>query len=325
MKKWLFLLIFATACSNEPSSSEEEPGETPESEENPAVDENNETAGPEEEPEEENNESPAEEPEETVIAETSAGTITEEAFTEALREEYGEELLSRMIQDLAFEQEAERLGIEEEDIEEEINSVQAALGSSSEEEFYQMMELQGIAGEEDLRRRVLQQLVLTERAGSQETIDEETLQAEYDAGEEVEARHILVSTEEEAEVILEELENGADFAALAEENSQDPGSAEEGGDLGSFGRGTMAPPFERAAFSLENDEISDPVESTFGYHIIQVTGRTPFSAPFEEVREELLTALNERLLYEQNRVQEEIVSELDVTIRDESLQGADTP
>lgn len=86
---------------------------------------------------------------------------------------------------------------------------------------------------------------------------------------EVRARHILVDTKEEAEKLIAELKEGADFAELAKQ-SKDP-SGQNGGDLGFFGTGQMVPPFEEAAFALEAGELTEePVESQFGWHIIQV-------------------------------------------------------
>ncbi|HUW96069.1 MAG TPA: peptidylprolyl isomerase [Anaerolineae bacterium] len=89
----------------------------------------------------------------------------------------------------------------------------------------------------------------------------------------VRARHILVDTEEEAQAVLERLEDGEDFALLATEVSTDTLSAELGGDLGWFPRGKMDPAFEEAAFGLAVGEISDVVETSFGFHIILVEER----------------------------------------------------
>jgi hypothetical protein len=91
--------------------------------------------------------------------------------------------------------------------------------------------------------------------------------------EQVWARHILVVTESEAKAVIELLNNGSDFEKLAKQFSTDTGSGAVGGDLGWFGRGAMVPEFENAAFSQPIGEISEPVQSQFGYHIIQVLDR----------------------------------------------------
>ena len=107
--------------------------------------------------------------------------------------------------------------------------------------------------------------------------------------EQVWARHILVVDDIIAKIVIERLNAGEDFGQIAMELSEDPGSASQGGDLGWFGRGQMVAPFEEAAFSLDIGEISEPVQSDFGWHVIQVLGRTtiPMSeSAYEQAREQ---------------------------------------
>ncbi len=98
----------------------------------------------------------------------------------------------------------------------------------------------------------------------------EKLAALYGLGEQIHVRHILVATEEEARRVLERLKAGEDFAQLARELSRDTASGKNGGDLGWIGRGMTVEPFEKAAFALEVGRWSEPVQTQFGFHIIQV-------------------------------------------------------
>lgn len=86
----------------------------------------------------------------------------------------------------------------------------------------------------------------------------------------VRARHILVDTKEEADKVLKRIQGGETFEAVAKEVSADPGSGAQGGDLGFFMRGDMVKPFEDAAFTLPVGQVSEPIESQFGFHIIRV-------------------------------------------------------
>ena len=113
--------------------------------------------------------------------------------------------------------------------------------------------------------------------------------------EEIRARHILVDTEEQAKEVFEKIAHGEDFVRMAKDRSKDPGSKEDGGDLGYFARGQMVPQFEEAAFKLKKGEISAPVETKFGWHLIKVEDRRSRGAPpFDEVKDRLLASMVHR-------------------------------
>jgi peptidyl-prolyl cis-trans isomerase C len=112
--------------------------------------------------------------------------------------------------------------------------------------------------------------------------------SKFTPGEEVRAHHILVKTEDEAKDIAKKLKDGGSFTDLAKQYSQDPGG-QGGGDLGYFGRGDMVKPFEDAAFGLETGKISEPVQSQFGWHIIQVDDKRQSQPPaFEDVKDSIV-------------------------------------
>ncbi len=110
--------------------------------------------------------------------------------------------------------------------------------------------------------------------------------------EEVKARHILVETEDEARELLERFNRGDEFADLAKEASRDPGTKDNGGLLGFFSRGQMVPQFEEAAFALKAGEVSPPVQSRFGWHLIKVEERREKPLPqFDDVKDRILNSM----------------------------------
>ncbi len=110
--------------------------------------------------------------------------------------------------------------------------------------------------------------------------------------EEVRARHILVENKDKARELYEKIVHGADFAELAKANSKDPGSKDQGGDLGFFTKGQMVPQFEEAAFKLKNGEVAQPFETQFGWHIIKVDERRTRAAPaFDLVKDRIRAAM----------------------------------
>ena len=107
--------------------------------------------------------------------------------------------------------------------------------------------------------------------------------------EEVSARHILVDSEDKAKELKEKIKSGGDFIALAKESSKDPGSKDDGGNLGYFGHGQMVPEFEAVVFKLAKGDVSDPVKTQFGWHLIKIEDKRMKAPPaFEIVKDRIV-------------------------------------
>jgi peptidyl-prolyl cis-trans isomerase C len=131
--------------------------------------------------------------------------------------------------------------------------------------------------------------------------------------EEVHARHILVPTEEEAKAVLAEIKKGTDFAELAKQKSKDPGAAAEGGDLGYFTKDQMVPEFAAVAFKLDKGQVSDPVKTQFGWHIIKVEDKRKKPVPeYDKVKDQIET-------YVQRKAQAEYIGKLRETAKIERM------
>lgn len=235
-------------------------------------------------------------------------------------------ILEGMINEELLYQVAQEQGISasESEVEEQIQQYKGQYG---EEGFASALANAGM-NEDQLRSEIsrsltIQKLLEEEVTSGIDVTDEEVREfyeentQMFEESQSVKASHILIDTREaeteeakeearaRAEELLEELEDGADFAELAREHSEGP-SAQNGGSLPQFSRGEMVPPFEEAAFALEAGEISDVVETRFGFHIIKVEEKSEGGAtPYEEVKPQIAQYL------EQQRQQEAVQAYLD--------------
>jgi peptidyl-prolyl cis-trans isomerase C len=174
-----------------------------------------------------------------------------------------------------------------------------------------------------LRNKMLMGMVLQTRA--KDAVTEEEMKKVYDdaarsmtAEEEVHARHILVESEDEAKAIVEQLKGGADFATLAKEKSKDPGAA-DGGDLGYFVKGQMVPEFSEVAFKMYPGQVSNPVKTQFGWHVIKVEDRRTRPMPeFEKVKDQIAN-------YVARKAQSEFIAQLREGAKIERLDKPATP
>lgn len=145
----------------------------------------------------------------------------------------------------------------------------------------------------NMKKSMLQQYALRKLLNNVTVSDEEIKEyyennrSKYKTKETVRASHILVDSEEKANEVLEEITDGMSFEEAAKKYSSCP-SKDSGGDLGQFGRGQMVPEFESAVFSMEKGEISEPVKTQFGYHIIKLTDHIPArNSELDDVKEEV--------------------------------------
>ncbi|MFD1029861.1 peptidylprolyl isomerase [Metaplanococcus flavidus] len=254
----------------------------------------------------------------TVIVSSDVGDITKEDLYEEMKTSIGGQAIQILMIEKVLSEEYE---VTEEEVQAEIESSKEDLGENYEQFLTQNNQTEE-SYEKVVRLNLLQEKALSDGV---EVTDEE-IQAEYERQTtEINASHILVADAETAATVKEELDNGADFAEMAQEYSTD-GSASEGGDLGWFGLGAMVPEFEEAAFNLEADEISEPVQSQFGFHIIKVSDKReiedaePLEGQEEDIRSDLVTqnADPATLLPKIAALMEEA----NVEIEDEELEGA---
>ena len=237
-----------------------------------------------------------------VVATVNGDPIERNQLFQAMYEQGGQEALDQLITRKLIIQEAERLDltVSEEELDLEIQSIIDESFQGNEEELQSVLEFYGISMEsfrDDARLNLLVRKLATEQLEDTEEQARQFFEENrflFDQEEEIEARHILVESEAEADDILAQLEDGEDFAILAAEYSLDTSNKDQAGYLGFFGRGMMVPEFEEAAFALEIGEISQPVETNFGFHIIELLDRQDGTeAAYEDVEEQVREAMIE--------------------------------
>lgn len=242
-----------------------------------------------------------------IVARVNGEAITKAELYDMMYQYVGPRVLDELILIRLVEQEAAAQGVTVpgEEIDAEVEAIAQQVGGTQQLEL--ILSQQG-AGLEQLRDEIRRTLLIRALLEPQIEVTDEEVRAFFEENadlfaqrEMVRARHILVSTKEQAEELRRQLLDGADFATLAREHSSDAGSAARGGDLGWFGRGVMVAPFEEAAFSLKVGEISEPVQSSFGYHLIKVEERA--EAKPAEFNDQVAATIRELLAEEKMQQQ----------------------
>ncbi|MFJ7978222.1 peptidylprolyl isomerase [Peribacillus sp. JNUCC 23] len=237
------------------------------------------------------------------VAEVDGNKISKDELYDALVSQYGATVLDTMITNKLVDLEAdkEKVKITDKEIQTELDTMMESYGGK--DTFEAQLASSGLKTadiEEDIRSYLKTVKLLEPRIKITDDEMKEYFEAnkdQYAQAEQVEASHILVKDEATAKEVATKLADGGDFTKLAKEYSTDAANASNGGKLGYFGKDEMAPEFEKAAFSMKINEISDPVKTEFGYHIIQVTGKKEAkAASFEDSKKDIKEALKTQKL-----------------------------
>jgi peptidyl-prolyl cis-trans isomerase C len=272
-----------------------------------------------------------------VVASVNGEAITKKDFEQAVqaaeqragspvptdqRDRVYREILDQMIgyKLLIQESKARKVDVPDADVEARLLTIKQQF--PTEDAFKQALAQQHVTIEQiksDTRQNMVISKLVEEAVAAKIAVKDADVQAFYkqnpknfQEGEKVHASHILITAPKDAdaptkaqarakaEQVLKDVKAGKDFATLAKQNSQDPGSAANGGDLGFFQQGQMVGPFNDAAFSLKPGTVSDIVETDFGYHIIKVLEKQPGrTVPIEEAKPKI-----QQFLEGQNRDKE---------------------
>jgi len=209
-----------------------------------------------------------------------------------------------LVQRAEYAREADKLGVKVTDaqIQQKVDGVKKQYFGGNEKKFEAGLKAQSYtlaALRDDARAQLVSEGIYKDITGNVKISDAEAQQYydqnidRYKVAESRVVRHILVKTKDEADQIRSEIENGADFATLAKEKSQDPGSKDQGGKL-TVSKGQTVAPFDKAAFSLDTNQLSEPVKTQYGYHLIQPLtdvkkGRvTPFTEDRTQIKSQLM-------------------------------------
>lgn len=262
------------------------------------------------------------------VASVGGEKIKEAELHDTLVKNYGAETVNQLITDKIVELEADKEGIKvtDKEIQKEIDTLAESYGG--EEKLKEQLKASGSSLAE-FKQDIVAYLHTKKLVEPRITVTDDEISAYFEENKDtfaqeaqVEASHILVEDKKTAEKVEKELAAGGDFAELATKYSTDAGTKEKGGSLGYFGKGSMVAEFEDVAFNMDVNEISDPVKTEYGYHIIKVTGeKKAKKANLEDNKPEIKEALLNNKLQEEYAVWlEEVKKDYDISNKFEATE-----
>ncbi|NWQ41174.1 peptidylprolyl isomerase [Bacillus sp. EB106-08-02-XG196] len=256
----------------------------------------------------------------STVAESSAGDVTQEELYEAMKEKVGAQALQQLVYEKVL---SEKYEVTDKELDAKVAELKEQLG----ENFEAALAQYGYADEEDFKETMKLGMMQEKAAMKSIKVTDKEVKEYYDNYKpEIKARHILVADEKTALEVKQKLDAGEKFEDVSNTYSTDEAAKAAGGDLGWFGPGAMDPVFEEAAYALKKDEISAPVKTSFGYHVIQLTDKKEKKS-YEEMKEQMEKELKSSKLTTEkiNEIMQKEIKDAKVKISDKDLENALDP
>lgn len=247
------------------------------------------------------------------VVTSKVGNVTEKELSKELRQQYGESTLYQMMLSKAL---LDKYKVSDEEAKKKVEEAKDKMG----ENFKSTLEQLGLKNEDELKEKMKPEIAFEKAIKA--TVTDKDVKDNYKP--EMKVSHILVKDEKTAKEIKEKVNNGEDFAALAKQYSEDTGSKEQGGEIPGFAPGQTVKEFEEAAYKLDAGQVSEPVKTTYGYHIIKVTDKKELK-PFDEVKDKIRKDIEQQRLQDttgkwKQQVVNDLLKDADIKVNNKEFK-----
>ncbi|EJQ12739.1 peptidylprolyl isomerase [Bacillus cereus] len=247
------------------------------------------------------------------VATSKVGNVTEKELSKELRQTYGKSTLSQMMLNKAL---LDKYEVSDEEAKKQVDAAKEQMG----DKFEVALEQVGLKNEDELKEKMKPEIALEKAIRA--TVTDKDVKDNHKP--EMKVSHILVKDEKTAKEVKEKINNGEDFTALAKQYSEDTGSKEQGGEIAGFAPGQTVKEFEEAAYKLDAGQVSEPIKTSYGYHIIKVTDKKELK-PFDEVKDTIRKDLEQQRLQDatgkwKQQVINDLLKEADIKVTDKEFK-----
>ncbi|PEX95841.1 peptidylprolyl isomerase [Bacillus cereus] len=247
------------------------------------------------------------------VATSKVGNVTEKEFSKELRQTYGKSTLSQMMLNKAL---LDKYKVSDEEAKKQVDAAKEQMG----DKFEVALEQVGLKNEDELKEKMKPEIALEKAIKA--TVTDKDVKDNHKP--EMKVSHILVKDEKTAKEVKEKINNGEDFTTLAKQYSEDTGSKEQGGEIAGFAPGQTVKEFEEAAYKLDAGQVSEPIKTSYGYHIIKVTDKKELK-PFDEVKDTIRKDLEQQRLQDatgkwKQQVINDLLKEADIKVTDKEFK-----